>query len=53
MPATGTDAGTLPPRPKAPAATGNSPTVFAISKMYFGDTDRTGQASNTAWTTYA
>jgi len=52
VPATGTDAGKLPPRPKAPAATGSSPTVFAISKMYFGDTDRAGHASDTAWTAY-
>ena len=52
VPATGTDAGRLPPRPKAPAETGNAPTVFAISKMYFGDTDRTGHPSDTAWTAY-
>jgi len=26
--------------------------VFAISKIYFGDTDRAGHASSTAWATY-
>lgn len=44
--------GVLPPKPSAPAATTNTPTVFAISKFYFGDTDRSGHASSTAWQTF-
>ncbi len=52
MPATGTNAGVLPVRPANGAATGSAPTVFAISKMYFGDTDRAGHTSEAAWKSY-
>lgn len=44
--------GMLPPKPSAPAATANTATVFAISKFYFGDADRSGRASSTAWQTF-
>jgi hypothetical protein len=51
-PAPGTDAGRLPPRPSASAASATTATVFAISKLYFGDLDQAGQPSTTAWKTY-
>ncbi|HEX8789448.1 MAG TPA: hypothetical protein VF765_00750 [Polyangiaceae bacterium] len=49
-PAVGTDAGLIPQRPGGPAApASNGPTVFAVSRFYFGDTDRSGKASTDAW----
>jgi len=52
QPAIGTDAATLPAKPNAPGASGSAATVLAISKLYFGDTDRSGRASSSAWQTY-
>jgi hypothetical protein len=52
LPATGTGAGVVPSKAAAPAAPGSTPTVFAISKLYFGDTARDGTFSSDAWSSY-
>jgi hypothetical protein len=44
--------GVIPPRPSGPPAATSGSGVLAVSKMYFGDTDRSGQASAVAWKTY-
>jgi hypothetical protein len=52
QPATGTGDGAFPAKPAAPAASGSAPTVFAISKLYYGDTNRGGVSSPDAWKSY-
>jgi hypothetical protein len=41
-----------PPRPTGPAGDGSGTTVFAIKKLYLGDTDRMDNPSSDAWGTY-
>jgi len=48
------DAGTmgLPPDPGGPAPTSMATTNLAISKLYYGDTDRSGNPGMNAWQSY-
>jgi hypothetical protein len=41
-----------PPDPGGPPPDGTGSTVFAISKLYYGDTDRNGTATTIAWAQY-
>lgn len=51
LPDGSSSAGILPSRPAGPVASGPSGT-WAVSKLYYGDTDRDGQTSCVAWQTY-
>jgi hypothetical protein len=44
--------GSLPSNPGGPTPTGTGSAVFAISKLYYGDTDRYGVLSASAWMGY-
>jgi hypothetical protein len=44
--------GSLPTRPVGSPASGSDSLVFAISKIYYGDSDRSGTSSMCAWTAY-
>jgi hypothetical protein len=47
------EAGTgLPPDPGGPAPTSTATSVLAISQLFYGDTDRSGNPSTTAWEAY-
>ena len=45
----GGDAGGVPLDPGGPSPDGSGTVVFAISKLYYGDSDRSGVFSPTAW----
>jgi hypothetical protein len=53
-PSPGPDGGgsSVPPNPGGPTPSGNGSTVLAISKFYYGDTDRKGVTSPDAWQAY-
>ena len=53
-PSPGPDGGgsSVPPNPGGPAPSGNGSAVLAISKFFYGDTDRSGIASPDAWRAY-
>jgi hypothetical protein len=46
------DAGGIAADPGGPSPDGTGSTVFAISKLYYGDTDRNGAALSNAWAQY-
>lgn len=46
---TAQSAGSAPKKPDAPKTTSTDRRVFAISKLFLGDTDRAGSASPNAW----
>ncbi len=41
-----------PAKPSAPATTSSDFKTFAVSELYFGDTDRSGSPNSNAWKTY-
>lgn len=49
---TDSGAGEVPPRPSVAPAAGDGHVVLALSKLYFGDTDRSGNPSQYAWQQY-
>jgi hypothetical protein len=49
MPTIGTDAGRTPDRPTGAPSAGSGNVVLALSKIYFGDTDRSDNPSMDAW----
>jgi len=51
-PATGSDAGVVPPEPPGASAPAGGSTMLAISRLYYGDTDRDGNPSADAWKQY-
>jgi hypothetical protein len=51
-PATGSDAGVVPPQAPGASAPAGGSTVLAISRLYYGDTDRAGNPSPDAWKKY-
>ncbi|HEX3345956.1 MAG TPA: hypothetical protein VHS09_15335, partial [Polyangiaceae bacterium] len=46
------DAGGVPLDPGGPSPDGTGTVVFAISKLYYGDTDRNGVTDDAAWAQY-
>jgi hypothetical protein len=46
------NAGILPARPSSGGVAGSERTVLAISRLYFGDTDRSGSPCSGAWNAY-
>ncbi len=52
LPETGTDAGAIPSRPNGAPPPSGGKVVLAVSQIFFGDTDRQGAPSETAWQRY-